>query len=183
MKRLWFLRTAVANSCSFVLSFSERTVMLSRRMSIAWVDFWRVSMSWVLLLFLFPFGSTVALSSGNMAHPIFFWFLWNWIKYLDSSSNQFRKNFIIFRRSQSVIVCMWKNLKSVKIRWFESFVYIYKLMGFRIRDKSLFWTKSGWKNNWEPKILNMPRGFNPTETAFVSCRYDHHSFLRSNSDY
>jgi len=26
-------------------------------------------------------------------------------------------------------------------------------MGFRIRDKSLFWTKSGWKNNWEPKIL------------------------------
>lgn len=53
-------------------------------------------------------------------------------------------------------------------------------MGFKIRDKSLFWTKSGWKNNWEPKILNMPRACHPTETAYLTTRYDHHSFLRSN---
>lgn len=53
-------------------------------------------------------------------------------------------------------------------------------MGFRIRDKSLFWTKSGWKNNWEPKILNMPRSLNPSQTMFLTSRYDHHSFLRRN---
>jgi hypothetical protein len=53
-------------------------------------------------------------------------------------------------------------------------------MGFRIRDKSLFWTKSGWKNNWEPKILNMPRALNPSQTMFLTSRYDHHSFLRCN---
>lgn len=52
-------------------------------------------------------------------------------------------------------------------------------MVFRIRDKSLFWTKSGWKNNWEPKILNMPKPCNPNETAFVTTKKDHHSFLRS----
>lgn len=54
-------------------------------------------------------------------------------------------------------------------------------MVFRIRDKSLFWTKSGWKNNWEPKILNMPKPCNPVETAFVTTKKDHHSFLRSTS--
>lgn len=53
-------------------------------------------------------------------------------------------------------------------------------MGFKLRDKSLFWTKSGWKNNWEPKIVNMPRPINPNDTSHLSCRYDHHSYLRSN---
>lgn len=52
-------------------------------------------------------------------------------------------------------------------------------MVFKIRDKSLFWTKSGWKNNWEPKILNMPRGTPSLETAYFTTRKDHHSFLRS----
>jgi hypothetical protein len=53
-------------------------------------------------------------------------------------------------------------------------------MGFKIRDKSLFWTISGWKNNWEPKILNMPRMIKSNQTAYLTCRYDHHSYLRSN---
>jgi hypothetical protein len=52
-------------------------------------------------------------------------------------------------------------------------------MVFRIRDKSLFWTKSGWKNTWEPKILNMPKPINSVNTQYVTCRFDHHSFLRS----
>ena len=52
-------------------------------------------------------------------------------------------------------------------------------MGFKIRGKSLFWTTAGWKNNWEPKILNMPKGFNPVQTAYVTTRMDHHSYLRS----
>lgn len=52
-------------------------------------------------------------------------------------------------------------------------------MGFKIRDKSLFYTKNGWKNNWEPKIVNMPRAINPTDTSFLISRQDHHSFLRS----
>lgn len=54
-------------------------------------------------------------------------------------------------------------------------------MVFRIRDKSLFWTKSGWKNNWEPKILNMPKPINSVNTQYVTCRFDHHSYLRSTS--
>jgi len=51
-------------------------------------------------------------------------------------------------------------------------------MVFRIRDKSLFWTKSGWKNNWEPKILNMPKIINPVNTQYVIARLDFNSFLR-----
>jgi hypothetical protein len=57
--------------------------------------------------------------------------------------------------------------------------YNIYLMVFRIRDKSLFWTKSGWKNTWEPKILNMPKPINSANTQYVTCRFDHHSFLRS----
>lgn len=52
-------------------------------------------------------------------------------------------------------------------------------MVFRIRDKSLFWTKSGWKNNWEPKILNMPKPINSPNTQYVVMRADFNSFLRS----
>lgn len=52
-------------------------------------------------------------------------------------------------------------------------------MVFRIRDKSLFWTKSGWKNNWEPKILNMPKPINSPNTQYVIMRADFNSFLRS----
>lgn len=61
---------------------------------------------------------------------------------------------------------------------YEILLIIY-LMVFRIRDKSLFWTKSGWKNTWEPKILNMPKPINSPNTQYVTCRFDHHSFLRS----
>jgi hypothetical protein len=56
---------------------------------------------------------------------------------------------------------------------------LFYSMSFRIRDKSLFWTKSGWKNNWDPKILNAAKPINPTITQYISCRFDHHSFLRS----
>jgi hypothetical protein len=52
-------------------------------------------------------------------------------------------------------------------------------MGFKIRDKSLFWTRSGWKNNWEPRILNTPRGANSPFVMYLACRYDSNSFLRS----
>lgn len=56
-------------------------------------------------------------------------------------------------------------------------------MVFKIRDKSLFWTKSGWKNNYNPKILNMPRVAVPLDTIYVNTRKDHHSFLRSTQIY
>ena len=52
-------------------------------------------------------------------------------------------------------------------------------MGFKIRDKSLYWTRSGWKNNWEPRILNMPRPVNVANTMYLLNRLDTHSFLRS----
>ncbi len=57
-------------------------------------------------------------------------------------------------------------------------------MVFRVRDKSLFWTKGGWKNNYAPKVLIMPRATNVTDTCFIIARRDHQSFLRStNSSY
>lgn len=55
-------------------------------------------------------------------------------------------------------------------------------MVFKIRDKSLFWTKGGWKNNWAPKSIISPKPINVTETACVTNFKDHHSFLRSKFD-
>lgn len=53
-------------------------------------------------------------------------------------------------------------------------------MVFKIRDKSLFWTRGGWKNNWAPKSIIMPKNMSATETSLVTNHKDHHSFLRSN---
>ena len=52
-------------------------------------------------------------------------------------------------------------------------------MVFKLRDKSLYWTKGGWKNNYFPKVLIMPKAVNITDTAFIITRRDHHSYLRS----
>ena len=51
-------------------------------------------------------------------------------------------------------------------------------MVYKIRNKSFFWTKTGWKNNYFPKSFNMPRPSNTESTLAIRCRYDHHSFLR-----
>lgn len=51
-------------------------------------------------------------------------------------------------------------------------------MVYKIRNKSFFMTKSGWKNNHFPKSFNMPRASNSEQTQGIRCRYDHHSFLR-----
>jgi hypothetical protein len=63
--------------------------------------------------------------------------------------------------------------------WLINYLILFIEMVFKIRDKSLFWTKSGWKNNWEPKILNMPKAINVVNTQYITSRFDHHSFLRS----
>ncbi len=52
-------------------------------------------------------------------------------------------------------------------------------MGFKIRDKSLFWTRAGWKNNWAPKVLMASVAHDPLLTQAIVNRADHHSFLRS----
>lgn len=52
-------------------------------------------------------------------------------------------------------------------------------MVFRVRDKSLYWTKGGWKNNYYPRVFNMPRASNITDTYYIVTRRDHHSYLRS----
>lgn len=52
-------------------------------------------------------------------------------------------------------------------------------MVFKVRDKNIFWTRNGWKNNYYPRVFNMPRPINGDATMTVRCRYDHHSFLRS----
>ena len=56
-------------------------------------------------------------------------------------------------------------------------------MVYKIRNKSFFWTKTGWKNNYFPKSFNMPRPSNSESTLAIRCRYDYHSFLRANQAY
>ncbi|KAL4493628.1 hypothetical protein ABPG72_004121 [Tetrahymena utriculariae] len=51
-------------------------------------------------------------------------------------------------------------------------------MGYKIRNKSIFWTRAGWKNNWHPKNFNAPRPSYGEFTMGIRCRNDHHSFLR-----
>jgi hypothetical protein len=51
-------------------------------------------------------------------------------------------------------------------------------MVYKIRNKSFFWTRGGWYNNWHPKNFNAPRPSNSETTVGIRCRYDHHSFLR-----
>jgi len=85
---------------------------------------------------------------------------------------------LIFFHSTQLICNSILNLWICFTRCLPFVDYIYEMV-FRIRDKSLFWTKSGWKNTWEPKILNMPKPINSVNTQYVTCRFDHHSFLRS----
>lgn len=56
-------------------------------------------------------------------------------------------------------------------------------MVYKIRNKSFFWTKTGWKNNFFPKSFNMPRPSASETTLAIRCRYDHHSFLRAHQSY
>ena len=56
-------------------------------------------------------------------------------------------------------------------------------MVYKIRNKSIFWTRAGWKNNWHPKNFNSPRPCNGEMTVALRCRYDHHSFLRMHHQY
>lgn len=51
-------------------------------------------------------------------------------------------------------------------------------MVYKIRNKSFFWTRSGWLNNWHPKNFNAPRPSHGETTIGIRCRNDHNSFLR-----
>ena len=50
-------------------------------------------------------------------------------------------------------------------------------MVYKIRNKSIFWTKSGYKNNYFGKVTIAARPSNPDTVLAVTCRYDHMSFL------
>jgi hypothetical protein len=56
-------------------------------------------------------------------------------------------------------------------------------MVFQVRDKSLFWTRGGWKNNWHPKNFNAPKMAYTELTCHGRTRMDHHSFLRLHNSY
>jgi hypothetical protein len=56
-------------------------------------------------------------------------------------------------------------------------------MVYKIRNKSFFWTRGGWKNNHNPKHFNIPRPNHPELTMAIRTRIDHHSFLRANQAY
>lgn len=51
-------------------------------------------------------------------------------------------------------------------------------MVYRLRNKNLFMTVSGYKNNYFTVCLNMPKQVNPDSTFALKCRFNHHSFLR-----
>lgn len=51
-------------------------------------------------------------------------------------------------------------------------------MVYKIRNKSFFWTRAGWRNNWHPKNFNAPRPTNGEFCMAIRCRNDHNSFLR-----
>lgn len=53
-------------------------------------------------------------------------------------------------------------------------------MVYKIRNKSFFWTRAGWRNNWHPKNFNAPRPTNGEFCMAIRCRNDHNSFLRGN---
>ena len=63
------------------------------------------------------------------------------------------------------------------------FNLIFFFMVYKIRNKSFFWTRAGWKNNWHPKNFNAPRPSHSEFTMGIRCRYDHHSFLRAYNSY
>jgi hypothetical protein len=52
-------------------------------------------------------------------------------------------------------------------------------MVFKLRDKSLFWTTAGWRNNWYPKSF-CKEATGPSEVVSgVTTNRDYLSFLRS----
>lgn len=57
-------------------------------------------------------------------------------------------------------------------------ILIIFIMVYKIRNKSFFWTRAGWKNHWHPKNFNAPRPSSSEFTIAIRCRYDHNSFLR-----
>ena len=55
-------------------------------------------------------------------------------------------------------------------------------MVYRLRNKNLFMTASGYKNNWHPVGFMMPKEVASQDTFNLKTRFDHHSFLRGISD-
>lgn len=72
------------------------------------------------------------------------------------------------------------NIDNVLAQMAIQMQIIFNSMVFKVRDKNIFWTRNGWKNNYYPRVFNMPRPINGDSTMTVRCRYDHHSYLRSN---
>ena len=54
-------------------------------------------------------------------------------------------------------------------------------MVYKLRNKNLFMTASGYKNNWAPVGFMMPKEYAPDVIFNVKTRYDHHSYLRRRS--
>jgi hypothetical protein len=52
-------------------------------------------------------------------------------------------------------------------------------MVFKLRDKSLFWTTTGWKNNWTPKVSVTPTYAASECVLGIVTAKDSNSFLRS----
>ena len=51
-------------------------------------------------------------------------------------------------------------------------------MVYRLRNKNLFMTANGFKNNYYHNCLNMPKEIIPETSFSLQTRSDHHSFLR-----
>ncbi len=51
-------------------------------------------------------------------------------------------------------------------------------MVYRLRNKNLFMTASGYKNNWAPNGFMMAKDMVSETTFNLKSRFDHHAFLR-----
>lgn len=56
-------------------------------------------------------------------------------------------------------------------------------MVYKFRNKSLFWTLSGYKNNYRSNVLLMPTDYVAQNLYAMKTYQDHHSFLRAHQLY
>ena len=56
-------------------------------------------------------------------------------------------------------------------------------MGFRLRNKSFYFTADGFRNRYRIKVLNSPIPIKSEETVIMKTPLDHHSFVRTVQNY
>ena len=56
-------------------------------------------------------------------------------------------------------------------------------MVYKLRNKNLFMGADGYRNNYYPQILMMPKEIASETTFALKSKFNHHSFLRGNQEF